>query len=64
MDALLAFWPGLQVLKGDVEAAIELHEMLFQVVKVGSFIDNRRDKELCLVIIETYVVVSEAQVPA
>lgn len=34
MDALLAFWPGLQVLKGDLKAAMEMHEMLYHVVKV------------------------------
>ncbi|CAJ0925664.1 unnamed protein product, partial [Mesorhabditis belari] len=38
MDALLAFWPGLQVLKGDVREAIEMHEMLFQVVKRHKFL--------------------------
>lgn len=36
MDALLAFWPGLQVLKGDLKSAIEFHETLYQVVKVVS----------------------------
>lgn len=35
MDALLAFWPGLQVLKGDLKSAIESHEMLYQVIKVN-----------------------------
>jgi mannosidase alpha-like ER degradation enhancer 3 len=30
MDSLLAFWPGVQVLKGDLKAAIEIHEMLYQ----------------------------------
>lgn len=38
MDALLAFWPGLQVLKGDVKRAIEMHEMLFQVVQKHKFL--------------------------
>ncbi|THD27595.1 alpha-1 2-Mannosidase [Fasciola hepatica] len=33
MDALFAFWPGLQVLSGDVKPAIALHEFLFQVYK-------------------------------
>lgn len=33
MDALLAFWPGLQVLKGDLRPAVETHEMLYQVVQ-------------------------------
>lgn len=34
MDSLLAFWPGIQVLKGDLKGAIEIHEMLYQVIKV------------------------------
>ncbi|XP_065342933.1 ER degradation-enhancing alpha-mannosidase-like protein 3 isoform X2 [Cloeon dipterum] len=33
MDALLAFWPGLQVLKGDIRPAVETHEMLYQVIQ-------------------------------
>lgn len=33
MDSLLAFWPGLQVLKGDIKPAIETHEMLYQVMQ-------------------------------
>ncbi|KAG1692971.1 ER degradation-enhancing alpha-mannosidase-like protein 3 [Nymphon striatum] len=38
MDALLAFWPGLQVLKGDIKPAIETHEMLYQVMKRHNFL--------------------------
>lgn len=38
MDSLLAFWPGLQVLKGDLKPAIETHEMLFQVIKRHNFL--------------------------
>ncbi|KAL3872065.1 hypothetical protein ACJMK2_040022 [Sinanodonta woodiana] len=38
MDALLAFWPGLQVLKGDIQPAIETHEMLYQVVQKHNFL--------------------------
>ncbi|KAF0768762.1 ER degradation-enhancing alpha-mannosidase-like protein 3 [Aphis craccivora] len=38
MDALLAFWPGLQVLSGDLKPAIETHEMLYQVVQKHNFI--------------------------
>ncbi|UYV74486.1 EDEM3 [Cordylochernes scorpioides] len=38
MDALLAFWPGLQVLKGDIKPAIETHEMLYQVMKRHKFL--------------------------
>ncbi|XP_052789807.1 ER degradation-enhancing alpha-mannosidase-like protein 3 isoform X2 [Mya arenaria] len=38
MDALLAFWPGLQVLKGDIQPAIEVHEMLYQVIQRHNFL--------------------------
>ncbi|XP_044732219.1 ER degradation-enhancing alpha-mannosidase-like protein 3 [Chrysoperla carnea] len=38
MDALLAFWPGLQVLKGDIKPAVETHEMLYQVMQLHNFI--------------------------
>ncbi|CAF0895398.1 unnamed protein product [Rotaria sordida] len=38
MDALLAFWPRLQVMTGDLKSAIELHEMLYQVVKNHKFL--------------------------
>uniref|UniRef100_A0A1I7SG84 alpha-1,2-Mannosidase n=1 Tax=Bursaphelenchus xylophilus TaxID=6326 RepID=A0A1I7SG84_BURXY len=38
MDALLAFWPGVQVLKGDLKGAIEMHEMLYQVIKKHKFL--------------------------
>ena len=38
MDSLLAFWPGLQVLKGDLKPAIEIHEMLYQVVQRHKFL--------------------------
>ncbi|XP_074655390.1 ER degradation-enhancing alpha-mannosidase-like protein 3 [Tubulanus polymorphus] len=38
MDALLAFWPGLQVLKGDLKPAIEIHEMLFQITQRHNFL--------------------------
>lgn len=38
MDALLAFWPGLQVLKGDLKPAVETHEMLYQVMQRHRFI--------------------------
>ncbi|CAH8843416.1 unnamed protein product [Trichobilharzia szidati] len=33
MDALLAFWPGLQVLTGDVKRAVALHELLYLIHK-------------------------------
>lgn len=38
MDALLAFWPGLQVLSGDLKPAVQTHEMLYQVMKMHTFI--------------------------
>lgn len=38
MDALFAFWPGLQVLKGDIKPAIEVHEMLYQVMQRHNFL--------------------------
>ncbi|XP_064616048.1 ER degradation-enhancing alpha-mannosidase-like protein 3 [Liolophura sinensis] len=38
MDSLLAFWPGLQVLKGDIRPAIETHEMLYQVMQRHNFL--------------------------
>ncbi|KAL3079211.1 hypothetical protein niasHT_007301 [Heterodera trifolii] len=40
MDALLAFWPGLQVLKGDLRSAIEMHQMLYTVVKRHTFLPD------------------------
>uniref|UniRef100_A0A4W4GID1 alpha-1,2-Mannosidase n=1 Tax=Electrophorus electricus TaxID=8005 RepID=A0A4W4GID1_ELEEL len=38
MDSLLAFFPGLQVLKGDIRPAIETHEMLYQVTRKHNFL--------------------------
>eukprot|EP00794_Sanderia_malayensis_P017887 gene17887-19669_t len=38
VDSLQAFWPGLQVLMGDLKPAIETHEMLYEVVKRHKFI--------------------------
>lgn len=38
VDALQAFWPGLQVLKGDLKPAIETHEMLYNVAKKYKFL--------------------------
>uniref|UniRef100_A0A7E4VE18 alpha-1,2-Mannosidase n=1 Tax=Panagrellus redivivus TaxID=6233 RepID=A0A7E4VE18_PANRE len=38
MDSLSAFWPGLQVLKGDLKSAIEVHEMLYHVVQKYKFL--------------------------
>lgn len=38
IDSLLAFWPGLQVMKGDLKGAIKMHETLNQIVKRYDFI--------------------------
>jgi len=38
VDALGAFWPGLQVLMGDLKPAIEQHEVLHQIMKRHNFI--------------------------
>ncbi|KAL5281282.1 EDEM3 family protein [Megaselia abdita] len=38
MDSLLAFWPGLQVLSGDLKPAVQTHEMLYQVMQLHNFI--------------------------
>lgn len=38
IDSLLAFWPGLQVLKGDIKGAIKMHETLYQIVKRYDFL--------------------------
>lgn len=38
IDALGAFWPGLQVLMGDVKPAIISHEVLYQVMQRHHFI--------------------------
>ena len=38
VDALGAFWPGLQVLMGDFKPAIQSHEILYQVMQRHNFI--------------------------
>lgn len=38
MDSLLAFWPGLQVLWGDIAPAIDTHEMLYHVTQEHNFL--------------------------
>lgn len=38
MDALSAFWPGLQVLKGDLRAAISTHAMFNEVIRRHSYL--------------------------
>jgi len=37
-DSLGAFWPGLQVLMGDIKPAIEQHEVLYQVIQRHNFL--------------------------
>ncbi|XP_077398345.1 ER degradation-enhancing alpha-mannosidase-like protein 3 [Vanacampus margaritifer] len=46
MDSLLAFFPGLQVLRGDLKPAIETHEMLYQVTKQHKFLPEAFTTEL------------------
>jgi len=38
IDALSAFWPGLQVMKGDINAAVASHELLYQVFNKHTFL--------------------------
>lgn len=38
MDALSAFWPGLQVLKGDLRSAISTHAMFNEVIRRHSYL--------------------------
>jgi len=38
IDALLAFWPGIQVLKGDIKSAIKFHENLYKIVRKHDFL--------------------------
>ena len=38
IDALVAFWPGLQVLVGDLKPAIIYHQLLYHIVKRNKFI--------------------------
>jgi len=37
-DSLAAFWPGLQVLMGDLKPAIEQHEVLYQIMQRHHFL--------------------------
>lgn len=38
MDALSAFWPGLQVLKGDLRSAISTHAMFNEVIRRHNYL--------------------------
>lgn len=38
MDSLLAFWPGLQVLWGDIEPAASTHDLLYYVTQKHNFL--------------------------
>lgn len=38
MDALSAFWPGLQVLKGDLRSAIATHAMFNEVIRKHTYL--------------------------
>ena len=48
MDALLAFWPGLQVLTGDLKPAVSTHHMLFHVMKQHKFIPEVVALHICI----------------
>jgi len=45
-----AFWPGLQVLNGDLKPAVQTHEMLYQVMQMHTFIPEAFtfDFQVCL----------------
>ena len=38
IDALIAFWPGLQVLMGDLKQAIVYHQILHHIVRRNTFL--------------------------
>ncbi|KAL3319397.1 ER degradation-enhancing alpha-mannosidase-like protein 3 [Cichlidogyrus casuarinus] len=38
LDSLLAFWPAMQVMHGDVKDAVVFHEMLFQMMQKYKFL--------------------------
>ena len=38
LDALSAFWPAIQVLKGDLKSAIEVHEVFYQIIRQHKFL--------------------------
>ena len=38
IDALVAFWPGLQALMGDLKPAIVYHQILHHIVRRNSFL--------------------------
>ena len=38
IDALVAFWPGLQALMGDVKPAIIYHQVMYHIVRRNKFI--------------------------
>lgn len=46
-----AFWPGLQVLSGDLKPAVQTHEMLYQVMQMHTFIPEAFtfDFQVCVV---------------
>uniref|UniRef100_UPI00358FE8C5 ER degradation-enhancing alpha-mannosidase-like protein 3 n=1 Tax=Myxine glutinosa TaxID=7769 RepID=UPI00358FE8C5 len=46
MDSLLAFFPGLQVLKGDIQPAIRTHEMLYQITRRHNFLPEAFSTDL------------------
>lgn len=54
MDSLLAFWPGLQVLFGDLKPAIQTHEMLYQVMQMHTFLPEAFDFDFQVYSIKSY----------
>ena len=49
VDALSAFWPAIQVLKGDIKSAIGVHEIFYQVVKRHKFLPEAFNSDFNLV---------------
>ena len=49
VDALSAFWPAIQVMKGDLKSAIGVHEIFYQVVKLHKFLPEAFNSDFKLV---------------
>ena len=50
IDALVAFWPGTQVLMGDVKSAIVYHQILYHIVRRYNFIPESFRENLQVVL--------------
>ena len=46
VDALVAFWPGLQVLMGELKPAILYHQILNHIVRRNGFIPEAYQENL------------------